>query len=298
MSGPALTHRVPPTALVGVGALSVQLGAALATKLFSRVGPSGAVTLRLTIAAVVLVGASSLVRRHNSAPSGWPRGRRDVAVIVAFGVVLGAMNLAFYEAIARIPLGVAVTLEFWGPLAVALTGSRTWLHALWAALAGAGVALLAAGTGSGLDVTGVAMALLAGLFWIGYILLGRETGRRFDTLTGLGAAMSVAAVLVLPVGLVSAGTGLVRPEVLALGCVVALLSSAIPYSLELVALKRVSPRSFGVLLSLDPGVAALAGLVVLGQHLDAREWLALSLVVGANIGNSLASPRGVVATTP
>jgi inner membrane transporter RhtA len=292
VSGPAITERFPPTALVGVGAISVQFGAALATRLFTKVGPAGAVTLRLAIAAVVLLGGAAFARRRRPGKHSSARSSSDIVVVIAFGVVLAAMNLSFYEAIDRIPLGVAVTLEFWGPMALALVGSRTWGHALWALTAGAGVALLATDTGAALDPVGVAMALLAGAFWIAYILLGTQTGRRFDTLTGLGSAMSVGALLVLPIGIRIAGSSLIRPDVLALGTVVAVLSSAIPYSLEITALRRVSPRAFGVLMSLDPAVAALAGWLVLGEHLIGREWMALGLVVLANLGNALTSPVG------
>jgi inner membrane transporter RhtA len=283
---------------VGAGAISVQFGAALATKLFSKVGPAGAVTLRVGIAAVVLLAASAVVGRRPGRTRLRGRSRSDVAIVAAFGVVLAAMNLCFYEAIDRIPLGVAVTLEFWGPMALALAGSRTWVHALCALAAGCGVALLATDTGSNLDPVGVAMALVAGGFWIAYILLGREMSHRFDTLSGLGAALSIGGLLLLPIGASVAGAKLFEPEVLALGAVVALMSSAIPYSLELMALRRVSARAFGVLMSLDPAVAAMAGWIVLDQHLLGREWVALGLVVFANVGNALVSPGEVEITAP
>jgi inner membrane transporter RhtA len=290
VSGQSISDRVPPSALVGAGAVSVQFGAALATKLFVKVGPAGAVTLRVAIAAVVLMAGLAVVRGRRPRARRIARSREDIAVVVALGVVLAAMNLSFYEAIDRIPLGVAVTLEFWGPMALALVGSRTWGHALCAVGAGCGVVLLATGIGATLDPVGVGMALLAGAFWIGYILLGRQTSRRFDTLTGLGWAMAVGGLLLLPVGVAAAGSSLFMPDVLALGTVVALMSSVIPYSLEIVALRRVSARAFGVLMSLDPAVAALAGWMVLGQHLFVREWVALGLVVSANAGNALLSP--------
>jgi inner membrane transporter RhtA len=286
--------EAPALALVGMGALSVQFGAALATKLFSRVGPTGAVTLRLVGAAVVL----GLLRIAWPGRLARPGRRSDLGVAVAFGLVLAAMNLSFYESIDRIPLGVAVTLEFWGPLAVALAWSRRWLDGLWAAAAGAGVVLLASGGGHHLDPAGVALALLAGLFWIGYILLSRAAGRRFAGLDGLTLAMVFGAFAILPFGLASHPGRLVQGDVLLLGATVAVLSSALPYSLELVALRRVSPRAFGVMLSLDPAVAAAAGVVVLGQRLTLVEWVALALVVGANLGNSLMGRPEVVATTP
>jgi inner membrane transporter RhtA len=284
VNGHRSAGRIPPTGLVGIGAVSVQFGAALATKLFHRVGPAGAVTLRLAIAAVVLIAVAELPRRRHrrSIKPG------DLWVPILFGLVLAAMNLAFYEAIARIPLGVAVTLEFWGPMALALVGSRRWLDGVWVTLAGAGVALLGAGAGHGLDAGGVGLALLAGAFWIGYILLSQQAGRRFDALNGLTLAMSVGALAMLPAGIVAGGGRLLTAYALGVGAAVAVLSSVVPYSVELVALRRVTSRAFGVMLSLDPAVAAAAGLLILGQQLTPREWVALALVMVANLGNSLA----------
>lgn len=274
-----MQKRSSALVLVGVSAVSVQSGAALATRLFDRVGPTGAATLRLVIAALVL---GALLRpRHLSAI------REDLAVAAAFGLTMAAMNVTFYEAIARIPLGVAVTVEFVGPLAVTLLGSRRGLHVLWAVLAGGGVVLLATGTGHSLDALGLVMALLAGLCWAVYIVLSRETGRRFPGSEGLAVAMVVSAVVVLPLGLATATSRILTPAAVGLGAAVAVLSTVIPYSLELSALRLVSPRSFGVLLSLNPAVAALIGLIVLGQRLSWRELVALVLVVAANTGNSL-----------
>ncbi len=283
-------RRPPAAALVAAGAFSVQFGAAFAIHLFDRVGPAGAVTLRLCIAALVL---AMLAR-----PKVRAIRRGDLGVAMAFGLVLAAMNLSFYEAIARIPLGVAVTIEFSGPLALALIGSRRWLDLVWAGLAGAGVALFTSGGGRHLDPVGVALAFVAGACWIGYILLSQQTGRRFDTSAGLAVAMAAGALAVLPVGLAVAGGALFAPRTLLLGAGVAVLSSVVPYSLELVALRKVTPRAFGVLLSMDPAVAAIAGLAVLGQHLTAREIAGLLLVSGANLGNALAGRPGLVATTP
>lgn len=286
-------ERSPAMGLVAAGAVSVQFGAAFATRLFGRVGPAGAVMLRLVAAAVVLL---ALVRAVPHRPLAAPVA--DRAVVIAFGLVLAAMNLSFYEAIARIPLGVAVTLEFSGPLLVALVASRRWLDGVWAAAAGGGVVLLASGVGRHLDGIGVLFALLAGAFWIGYILLSRETGRRFQTLDGLAWAMVVGALVTVPTGLAAGGARLGRPSVLALGLVVGIMSSVIPYSLELVALRRVSARAFGVMLSMDPALATAAGFALLGQHLDLKEWIALGLVVAANTGNSLRGPAEPAAFTP
>ncbi len=280
--------RAPAVSLVGAGAVSVQFGAAFATRLFSRVGPAGAVMLRLVVAAAVLLAFHRLRRPPGrSGPASGP----DRLVVVAFGLVLAGMNLSFYEAIARIPLGVAVTIEFSGPLAVALVSSRRVADGLSAAGAGVGVALLASGTGHRLEVAGLLFALLAGALWAAYIVLSKETGARFESLSGLTWAMSVGAVATLPYGLGAGRAHLLQPGVLGLGVVVGVMSSVVPYSLELLALRRVTRRAFGVMMSLDPALATAAGFVVLGQHLDGREWVALALVVGANLGNALARSR-------
>lgn len=290
---PAARRPAPAIALVSTGALSVQFGAAFATELFGRVGPAGAVTLRLVLAAVVLA-AGVLARHRRASGNARPAGAADRMVALSFGLVLAAMNLTFYEAIARIPLGVAVTIEFTGPLLLALVSSRRWADGLCALAAGVGVALLATGAGRHLDRVGIGLALLAGAFWVGYILLSKETGRRFDSVDGLAWAMAAGGLAVLPFGIVAGRGRLLHPSVLALGLAVAVLSSVIPYSLELLALRRVSPRAFGVMMSLDPAVAAAAGLVVLGQHLDPLEWMALALVVGANLGTALGAGSGAV----
>lgn len=286
--------RTPAVGLIGAGAVSVQFGAAFATKLFGRIGPAGAGTLRLTLAAIVLLVGLRILGRPSSAP----HSALDRAAAVCFGLVLAAMNLSFYEAIARIPLGTAVTIEFTGPLCLALVGSRRLLDSVWATAAGAGVALLASGAGGHLDGAGLVWALVAGAFWILYILLSKEVGRRFRALDGLVWAMSAGGLAALPFGIDAGGARLLRPGVLGLGLVVAVLSSVVPYSLELLALRRVSARSFGVMMSLDPGMAAAAGFAVLGQHLDAAEWVALALVVGANLGNALTGGTGAESVPP
>ena len=285
MTRPAL----PPLSLVGAGAVSVQFGAALATHLFKRVGPVGAVTLRLVIGAVLLVSFSLVSKRSSRTKP----ARSDVLVAIAFGLVLAGMNLTFYESIARISLGPAVTIEFSGPLLVALIGSRRWTDALWAVMAAGGVALLVSESGTRLDSGGIALAGLAGAFWVAYILLNKQTGRRLAAHQGLTIAMVSGALALLPAGLVADGGHLFSWYTLGLGTGVALLSSVVPYWMELIALRRVTPRAFGVMLSIDPAVAALAGFVVLGQRLGARELTAVALVAGANVGNSVAGSRSV-----
>jgi inner membrane transporter RhtA len=258
---------------------SLQVGAAFAVEVFDELGPAGAAFGRLAFAAAILVAL-------------WrPRVRgRPVGVAVLFGLALGAMNLCIYEAMDRIPLGVAVTFEFIGPLGVAVAGSRRALDGLWVVLAAVGIVLLADDGGGALDPAGVAFALAAGALWAAYILLSARTGRLFPGGSGLAVAMVAGAALVAPFGIAGAGAELLAPELLGAVLAVALASSVLPYSLELEALRRLPARVFGVLMSLEPAVAALAGLVVLDQGLAARDWLAIGLVVVASAGASTLEP--------
>jgi inner membrane transporter RhtA len=203
---------------------------------------------------------------------------------VLLGLVLAAMNLSFYVALDRIPLGIAVTLEFVGPLGVAIAGSRRRLDLLWVGLAAAGLLLLSPGPGSDLDPLGVAMALVAGCFWGAYILLTARVGRALPGGGGLAIAMGIAALAALPVGLAGGGAELLDPELLAVGLAIGVLSSALPYSLELEALRRLPEGTFGVLMSLEPAVAATVGFVGLDQDLAAREVVAIGLVLAASAG--------------
>ncbi|MDQ6810497.1 MAG: EamA family transporter [Actinomycetota bacterium] len=273
-----LLARAPSGGLV-VGAIaSVQFGSALAATLFQRLGPGGAVFLRLVFAAVVL-GALWRPRLRG-------RTRQELVLAAVFGLVLAAMNLSFYEALHRIPLGIAVAVEFIGPLAVAVLGSRRRLDLVWAALAAAGILALTRGGAHALDALGLALALTAGCFWGTYILLNARLGRAFEGSTGLALAMCVASAAVLPVGIADGGGHLLEPESLALGAVVGILSSAIPYSFEVEALRRIAPAVFGILMSIEPAMAALAGFLVLGQHLGARVLLGIALVVIASVAAS------------
>jgi inner membrane transporter RhtA len=285
-SGRAEPRGGTPAAVAMVlGAVaSLQFGAALAATLFDDLGPGGAAFLRLALAAVILLALwRPRVRGH--APA-------DLRLVVAFGLVLGGMNWAIYESFSRIPLGIAVTLEFVGPLGVAVAGSRRVLDLLWVALAGAGVLLLAdGGSGGGLDPVGILLAFVAGACWAAYILLGARTGRRFPGGQGLALAMVFGALLTLPAGVAQAGGALLDPRLLGAALVVAVASSVLPYSLELEALRRLRAGVFGVLMSLEPAVAALAGLVVLGQALGATELTAIALVLAATAGATLTPAR-------
>jgi len=273
---PAL-DPVPPVALVLLGVTSIQFGAALAATLFDRLGPSGTSALRLGFAAIVLVVAW----RPDPRAHPWAHLR----LAGAFGLTLGAMNLLFYEALDRVPLGVAVTVEFLGPIGVATALSRRRVDYVWVVLAVCGVVLLAApGSGGGIDALGLVFALAAAACWAGYILLAERAGRVFDAGEGLAMAMVVAALIPIIPGIAEAGGALLTPSLLLSGFAVALLSSVIPYSLETEALRRMPARVFGVLMSLEPAVAALAGFLVLGQGLGAREIVAIALVVAASVG--------------
>ncbi len=270
--------RVPSPALV-LGAIgSIQFGAALGTTLFSRLGPAGAVTERLVTATLVLL----LIWR----PRVRNRTRRELLLVALFGVILGAMNLLFYEALHRIPLGIAVTLEMVGPLAVAVGGSRRARDLVWVGLAAVGILALARGRAHGLDGLGVAFALLAGSLWGVYILVNARVGRAFAGGTGLALAMIVSSLVVLPFGVAQAGSHLLTLHALAIGAAVGLLSSAIPYTLEVESLRRIAAPVFGVLMSLEPGVAALAGFLVLGQGMSSRALLGIAFVVAASVGAS------------
>jgi inner membrane transporter RhtA len=280
---------VPAPALVLLGIASVQLGAGFAKKLFEELPPSAVVTLRLATSSIVLVLISRPLLRAGARR--WRRG--DLAVAGAFGVTLATMNYSIYESFSRIPLGIAVTIEFLGPLGVAVAFSRRWIDLLWVGLAAAGVALLTLDDSGAVTAAGVAFALLAAAAWAGYILLSAETGRRFPGSSGLALASVAATMLVLPVGITTGGTGLLRPDLLLIGAAIGLLSSVIPYTFELEALRRMPARVFGILMSLEPAVAALVGLVILGEMLDLREWTAIGCVVVACLGatRSQETPR-------
>jgi inner membrane transporter RhtA len=280
------SRGAPPTALVLFSIVSVQLGAAVAKSLFDSLGPGGTVFLRIAFAALVLF---LLVRPKLG-------GHDRVGYLVAglFGLALAGMNFSIYLAFDRIPLGVAVTLEFVGPLGVAVAGSRRVLDLLWVVLAAAGILLLAPlGVLGGMDFdpVGVAFALLAGCLWACYILLSASTGSAFPGGTGLVIALCVGTLVLFPFGIAGAGYALLDPKLLLAGFGVAMLSSAIPYSLELEALRKLPARVFGVLMSLDPAVAALAGLVVLGERLEMRAVAAVLFVTIAAAGASLFGGR-------
>jgi inner membrane transporter RhtA len=293
----------PPSVLVFSGIVSVQVGAGLAGRLFGQVGPAGVTALRLWWAALITaaLGGRAVARIVRDVVD--DRAWGDLGVAIAFGVVLGVMNYSIYQSFARIPLGVAVTIEFLGPLAVAVGLSRRLIDLLWVALAAGGVLLLTRGGTTlasgprpggvlGLSVwaTGIGFGLLAAACWAAYILLSRATGRRFSGSSGLVIAMVVAAILVTGPTAAHASGSLLSPPILAEGLAIGLLSSVIPYRLELEALRRVPAGTFGIWMSLEPAVAALVGVVLLAESLAAREWLAIGMVIVACAGASRTGP--------
>lgn len=280
---PAL-GTIPPPLLVLLAVLSVQVGAAIAKSLFSTLGPSGAVMLRAGFTALILLAIWRPRLRGYT--------RRQYLLVIAFGVAMGVMNFSFYSAISRgIPLGLAVTITFIGPLAMVVLNAKRARDLLWAALGAVGVVLLSPFDASRLDPLGLFFAILCAFCWSSYIALNRPVSRNFPGGEGLALGVSVAALLLLPVGLISMGINgalinLLNPALVLVGLGVSVLSSFIPYTLEYEALKRVPPRVFGVLLSIEPAVAALVGLIILGEALGLVEWLAIGLVCIAAAGAS------------
>ncbi|MCX4675164.1 EamA family transporter [Streptomyces sp. NBC_01433] len=265
-----------PVVLVVAGGLSVQFGSAVAALLMPKAGALGVVTLRLAVAALVLLIVCRPKLRGHS--------RADWGTVLAFGVAMAGMNTLFYQALDRIPLGIAVTLEVLGPLALSVIVSRRLINVLWAGLAVGGVVLLGGGGFDRLDPVGAAYALGAGAMWAAYIIFSARTGRRFPQADGLALAMVVAAVLSLPLGIIESGSKLVVPSTLALGAAVAMLSSVLPYTLELMALRRLPASTFAVMMSLEPAIAAAAGFLILDQALSTTDALAIALVIGASVG--------------
>lgn len=286
-SGPVRRLRraagaMPPSGLILLAIGSFQIGAAAAKSLFAEVGSAGTVFLRVALAALVLL----LIQRPRV------RGyrRSDYRAAILLGLALAGMNLTLFAALERIPLGVAITVQFVGPLGLAVVGSRRPSDVLWVALAASGIVLLAPWGGEHLDPGGILLALAAGGCWAAYILLSRRVGRAFPGASGLALAMVIAALAVAPLGVASGGGDLVRPSVLATASVVALLSSVIPFSLEFAALRRVPARVYAVLVSLDPAIAALVGFVLLSEDLGPRSVAAIAFVTTAAVGAARSAP--------
>ena len=278
MTTPAPKNSTPLGAvgLVVIGLLCQEVGASIAVLVFPSVGPIGMVTLRLAFSALILLAIARPSLRGHS--------RRDWATVAVFGLVLAAMNALFYLALERIPLGPTVTIEVLGPLVLSVVVSRRASAWLWAALAFIGVVLLSQGGFERLDPIGVALAGGAAVMWAGYILMSERTGQRFPGFGGLALAMSIGALVTIPFGALSAGATLVRPDILLLGAAVALASSAIPYGLELIALRRLAAGTFSILMSISPALATAAGFFILHQRLSLLQGIAIVLVIVASAG--------------
>lgn len=279
----AVGHSLPPSCLVLFSSFIIQMGMAMSKTLFDALGSSGVAFLCKGMAALLLLLILRPRLQHR-----WQAYR----IVGLFGLSIACMNLAIYAAIDRIPLGVASTLEFVGPLGVAIVGSRRPLDLLWVALATAGVFLLAPFQGTTLDPVGVGFALLAGLSWSGYILLSAPVGRAMPGGAGLALGITVAALIMAPFGISQGGAALLNPWILVVGVAAGLSTTVVPYSLEFAALRRMSPRVFGVLMSIEPAIAALAGLLFLRETLEMRSLIAIALVIMAAIGSTVFGRQG------
>lgn len=273
---------LPYAALIGA-IVTLCVGTSLAKGLFPIVGAQGTSAYRVGFAALILM----LVWR----PWNHPISRADLGRVALYGVVMGVLNLSFYMAIRTVPLGVAVAIEFIGPLAVSVASSRKLIHFVWIGLAVLGLGLLLPIDPGArpLDPVGVGFACVAAVMWALYIILGKRTGH-LHAGRSVALGMVAAALIVVPIGVASAGTALFQPRLIALGLVAAVMSSAIPYSLEMIALRAIPKRSFGVMLSLEPAAGALAGLVILREHLAATQWLAIAAIVAASAGTIMTTP--------
>jgi inner membrane transporter RhtA len=274
-----------------IGMLSVQLGASFAKGLFPIIGAVPTVMLRISIAAIIL----AIIWRPWRAVF----DRRLRKAIVLYGTCLGFMNLTFYLALTRIPLGICVALEFTGPLSVALLSSKQKIDFIWAFLAALGIVLilpLKSGQAP-IDSIGILLALLAGLCWAFYIVFGQKLGTLIHGGYGTSLGMIVASLVTLPFGLATVEFRALTPKVLLLGTGVAILSSAIPYSIEMFAMKKIPAKTFGILMSVEPAIAALSGLFILGEHLDISQWTAILCVITASAGSSKSSSEGPRSTS-
>ncbi|OHV07826.1 transporter [Kushneria phosphatilytica] len=280
-------HRLAPVALLVIAMCSIQSGAAIARSLFDVIGAPGTTSIRLILAATLLLIFLRPWRR--------PVTRQAWKAIAIYGVALGIMNFLFYQALQTVPLGIAVALEFTGPLMVAMFASRRVLDLLWVALAVAGLAVLllpGGATTEAIDPYGALCALGAGCCWAIYILFGQKAGSGNGTQSA-ALGITIAAVAVAPIGMVDAGTAIFAPEVLPMALAVAILSTALPYTLEMMALPRLPTQTFGTLMSLEPAVGALSGLLFLGQQLHGLQWLAIGAIIIASIGTTLTGRRRV-----
>ncbi|MDA6068879.1 DMT family transporter [Flavobacterium sp. AC] len=275
--------NIPPIYAVLLAIVSVQCGAAIAKSLFPAIGAAGTASIRIGVSAIILL----IAYRPNLkaiTPKQWK-------IVVPYGLSLGAMNLIFYLAIERIPIGLAVTLEFIGPLLVAIIGSRRLIDYCWVLLAATGIVLIAPWSNDRVDILGVAFALLAGAFWAAYIILGGKVSQIMNGGQAVSTGMLFAAILILPVGFYENGLVNLTPKLFGMGVALALLSSAIPFTLEMKALGQLPPRTFSILMSLEPAAASICAFLFLQEKLDLYEVLAVFCVVVASAGSTLTAKR-------
>ena len=285
---PASRPHLLPYAALMAAIIVICVGTSFAKSLFPMVGAQGTTAYRVGFSALILL----LVWR----PWRHPISRADLGKVAAYGAVMGLMNLCFYMSLRTVPLGLAIAIEFMGPLLVAVADSRKLLHFAWIGLAALGLGLLLPldPGAAPLDPVGVGFACVAAVMWALYIILGKRTGH-LHAGRSVALGMTTAALIVVPIGVVSAGVDLFHPKIVLLGLVVAVLSSAIPYSLEMIALRGIPKRSFGVMLSVEPAIGALAGLVILHERLAVTQWLAIAAIVAASAGTILTTPALAVA---
>lgn len=279
MSETKFKFSLPPIPAVLGSILSVQIGAAMAKGLFPALGAAGTTTLRIGLSALMLI----VVNR----PDITKLNRQQWYAVISYGICLGAMNGIYYLALSRIPLGMAVTLEFIGPLLLAVVGSKSKIEFLWVLLAAAGIALIAPWNGKGIDLFGAGMALLAGVFWAAYIVLGRRTSAVMEGKQAVTIGMIFATLVILPFGICGGGLLHFTPLMILPAVALALFSSAIPFSLEIYALKHIPAKTFSILMSLEPAMASVCGMIFLKEFLSITEWIAVSLVVVASAGATL-----------
>lgn len=277
---------IPALPAVLLSMVSVQGGASIAKHLFPVLGASGTASLRIGFSALILLSVFRTNLLHLN--------KKQWLYCLAYGTCLGAMNLVFYFAIKRIPLGLGVTIEFTGPLALALLGSRKLLDLLWVLLAGLGIVLIAPWQQDNMDVAGVALAGMAGVLWAGYIVLGGKVSRLMPIGDAVAVGMLFATALVVPFGMFSHGLAAVNGPLLLIGVAVALLTSAIPFTLEMGALGQLPPKTFGILMSLHPAFGALSGMIFLEEYLSLTQWAAILCVILASAGASYFSSKAPV----
>lgn len=275
--------NLPPVPAVLLAIISVQCGAAIAKTLFPAIGAAGTASLRIGISAIILLFAYRPNLKQIKANQ-WK-------IVAPYGLTLGAMNLIFYLAIERIPIGLAVTLEFMGPLLVAIIGSTRLIDYCWVILAGLGIVLIAPWSNDRVDLLGVFFALLAGALWATYIILGGKISKIMHDGQAVATGMLFAAILILPFGFYENGLANLTPQFLGMGAALALLSSAIPFTLEMKALGQLPPRTFSILMSLEPAAAAICAFIFLQESLSFYEILAVVCVVVASAGSTLTAKR-------